>query len=588
MDVECLWNYFLIKFRDLATGVTTAFEQFDGHLLDIAGVADMLRRYRIVTFNGQKYDMPMVAFALTGATCDSLKQASDLIIRLNLQPWQFEDQVGVKIPTWIDHVDIFEVCPAPKASLKIYGGRIHSQKMQDLPFDPDARLDVFGRIVTREYCGNDLKVTEDLYRELRPQLELRDRLSRMYGIDLRSKSDAQIAEAVIKVKLGYKPARPVVQPGTTFHYRAPDFIAFHTPQMRAVLDMLARSPFTIAASGAPEMTKELANTRIVMGPSTYQMGMGGLHSNESGAAHVTNGAHVLSDHDVASYYPAIILRLGMSPPQIGEAFQAIYRGIVDQRLAAKRAGDKATADGLKITVNGTFGKLGSKWSFLYAPDLLIQTTITGQLALLMLIEALDLCGIPVVSANTDGVVVKCPRGLEWLRDECIRGWEAATGFETEATHYAALYSRDVNNYIAIKPDGTAKTKGAYAAASLQKNPTSLVCVDAVTAFLTRGVAVEETIRECRDVRRFVTIRQVKGGGEYRGEYLGRAVRWYYARGAEGHISYVSNGNKVARSDGARPIMELPDTLPDDVDRDWYIAEARGMLADVGYLETAVA
>ena len=39
----------------------------------------------------------------------------------------------------------------------------------------------------------------------------------------------------------------------------------------------------------------------------------------------------------------------------------------------------------KIQINGSFGKLGSKYSLLYAPDLLLQTTITGQLALLMLI-----------------------------------------------------------------------------------------------------------------------------------------------------------------------------------------------------------
>lgn len=62
----------------------------------------------------------------------------------------------------------------------------------------------------------------------------------------------------------------------------------------------------------------------------------------------------------------------------------------------------------KIVLNGTFGKLGSKYSFLYSPNLMIQVTITGQLALLMLIEALEAAGISVVSANTDGIVSRCP------------------------------------------------------------------------------------------------------------------------------------------------------------------------------------
>ena len=55
-------------------------------------------------------------------------------------------------------------------------------------------------------------------------------------------------------------------------------------------------------------------------------------------------------------------------------------------LKEERSYLKTTSDTLKICVNGSFGKLGSKFSFLYAPELLIQTTMTGQLALLMLIE----------------------------------------------------------------------------------------------------------------------------------------------------------------------------------------------------------
>ena len=47
---------------------------------------------------------------------------------------------------------------------------------------------------------------------------------------------------------------------------------------------------------------------------------------------------------------------------------------------AKRTGDKVTNEAMKIMINGSFGKFGSKWSVLYSPDLLIQTTVTGQLA----------------------------------------------------------------------------------------------------------------------------------------------------------------------------------------------------------------
>ena len=57
-------------------------------------------------------------------------------------------------------------------------------------------------------------------------------------------------------------------------------------------------------------------------------------------------------------------------------------------------------------LNGTFGKTGSPYSVLFAPEMMIQTTITGQLALLMLIEHLETASISVISANTDGIVIQ--------------------------------------------------------------------------------------------------------------------------------------------------------------------------------------
>jgi DNA polymerase elongation subunit (family B) len=95
----------------------------------------------------------------------------------------------------------------------------------------------------------------------------------------------------------------------------------------------------------------------------------------------------------------------LHPMQIGPAFNDIYSGWIDRRIAAKRAGDKKVADSLKTLVNGTFGKTGSVWSILYAPDLMLAVTLGGQLSLFMLIEQLELSGLRVVSANTDGVVV---------------------------------------------------------------------------------------------------------------------------------------------------------------------------------------
>ena len=85
---------------------------------------------------------------------------------------------------------------------------------------------------------------------------------------------------------------------------------------------------------------------------------------------------------------------------------AEYEKIYTERLAAKASGDKTTSETLKISLNGTFGKLASRYSVLYSPDLMLAVTLTGQLTLLMLIERLEKLGVETLSANTDGIAVR--------------------------------------------------------------------------------------------------------------------------------------------------------------------------------------
>src|SRR6185437_10871802 len=145
---------------------------------------------------------------------------------------------------------------------------------------------------------------------------------------------------------------------------------------------------------------------------------------------------------------------------------------------------------------------------LFAPEMLIQTTITGQLALLMLIEAHEIRSIPVVSANTDGIIIKCPRLALPSSDVIIKDWERTTGLDMDKPfgEYAASYSRDVNNYFAVKTTDEVKRKGEYSKAVLieKKNPDVEICSDAVADFLSKGTPILCTLAACRDIRKFVT------------------------------------------------------------------------------------
>jgi hypothetical protein len=636
-DVECYRNYFLVKAPGYSFEVRPHWQ-----VPNVMGLRFFLAANEIVTFNGNHYDVPMIAACLHLITsnpnitsrdlCASLKAYSDSIIVGRVRGWQFYKQNNIPELNWLKHIDLFEVAPGVGIGLKMYMGRMHSETLQDLPVDPMANLTVDEMDITENYCGNDLAGTKGLQETIKGRLELRRQISADLGVDVMSKSDAQISEATIIAKLGYRPQKVSYPHGYQFHYQAPPFIKFRTQQMQQVLATVLTNAFTVNDVDQLKMPGDtdevldadgrkiktgiiippaVAALRPAMGSSVYKFGIGGLHSQEKSIFHLTEpGKWSLSDHDVASYYPSLILLMNMYPGAIGEAFGAIYRSVYVERLhaknmasACKKAGDtegakrwKTIADSLKIVLNGAFGKLGSKYSILFAPELLIRTTITGQLALLMLIEDMELAGIPVVSANTDGIIVKTPAGLEATRDAILRAWEAATGLETEETKYTAVFSRDVNNYIAFKPDGTHKAKGCFGESGVSpeasptgKNPDIDICSDAVIAFLARGTPLYTTIRGCTDIRKFLTVATCSGGGywEGTGEVLGKTVRWYYGKNSTHAIRSTklrngqTVGNMVAGSTGSVPCMRLPSTLPDDIDYAFYEREAYKMLGTIG-------
>lgn len=589
VDVECYKNYFLAAFLHRESGIIHRVEMHNDSKMNRASIYKMMQRHITVSFNGNHYDLPMLTYAYAGASNADLKRLSDEIIKSNLPSWRVAQEFGVKVPIVWDHIDIIEVAPG-MASLKIYGGRLGAQKLQDLPFDISTELTVEQAAIVADYCGNDLTTTLGLFDTLEQAIELRSAMSAEYGVDLRSKSDAQIAEAVICKELeritGVRPTRPDVDGDTVFKYKNPGIIEFKTPAMRHVFATVLATDFTLGLNGSVKIPAAIKDMEINIAGKVYQMGIGGLHSTEANQLVTNQGQNdILADFDVASYYPSIILQQRLAPDSLGLPFLKVYQSLVTRRLEAKAAGDTVTADTLKIVINGSFGKLGSKWSTLYAPELLIQTTITGQLALLMLIEAFEEAGISVVSANTDGIVVHTQQGIEKQMLAVAFDWEMRTSYELERTDYRMLASRDVNNYIAIKTDGKVKGKGKFAATGLAKNPDRRIVCEAVMAYLAAGVQLEDTIRGCYDIQKFVTVRKVAGGATWRGQKLGRAVRFYPSTAVPGDeaIVYEKNGNMVPNSSGCRPLMDLPDDIPDDIDYAVYIHDAEKLLCEVGYL-----
>lgn len=588
-DTECYRNFWAIAFKNVETGKVKSFQMYKNHPLDRAGILRILRKFTIVGFNVDAYDMPMLLHALKqNATTESLKAQSDDIIKYRLSPWKARDKYALpEKPSFIDSIDLINVAPG-EASLKIYNGRLNGKRMQDLPIAPDDLISEETRSVLIEYHENDLDSTEILWNDLLQEVDLRYALSNDYGVDVRSKSDAQMAEAIIvkfvESKLGYKIERPEYSNDYKFNYQPYDCIKFKTKEMREFYEKVKSARYGFTEKDKVTIPKDLQNTKIKLGSQTYKFGNGGLHSTEKSRSLYSDRNYQIWDWDVASYYPSIVIEFGLYPASMGEIFLDVYSGFKRERLLAPKGSVKNT--GLKIFLNGSFGKLGSKWSKMYGPELMIQVTVTGQLALLMLIEELVLNDIEVVSGNTDGIVIYCEKEHEDRMKEIIQAWERSTGFTMESAKYKSLHSRDVNNYIAFYDDGKVKQKGVYAfvgakGKSIEKNPSDYVCVDAVIDYIKNGTPVSEFLEFAPDFRRFLTVRKVEGGAVWRGQYLGKAIRWYYSKDGD-TIHYQKNGNKVPETDGAKPCMDLPDSLPNDIDYDRYERECYKIMREIGY------
>lgn len=599
-DVESYPNYFEVGFKCIDSNEVIYFEDspngysINGFEVDantwLLNLAFIMVRFKVVGFNSRSYDLPMIHCALSGVRAHMLNKISNEIIFGDMQAYEIERKYCRNVAK-VNHIDIIEVAPLG-ASLKLYAGRLHCERMQDLPFPVNTELQPWQIQVVRDYNINDLDNTILMWEHLLPQITLREQLGDTYNSDLRSRSDAQIAETVIASeleKIGVKGKAPSLPSDYEFYYQMPPVITFITPQFQTVADIVIKAPWRLGASGHPECPQEIEALRPRLGNCVYRLGAGGLHSSEKSVYYKADENTLLIDRDVASYYPYIIINQKLAPLHLGEPFLKVFESIVNKRINAKREGRKLEADSLKITINGTFGKLGNRYSLFYSPDMLIQVTMSGQLYLLMLIEAIELAGIPVVSANTDGIVINCPVDRYKDLEAVIIIWEEKTGFLTEETRYKALYSRDVNNYIAIKEEGGCKLKGEYSEVGsalnspLSKNPEAYICSWAVQQFLEHGIDIADTVESCKDLTKFLSVRQVKGGAEKDGVFLGKAVRWYYAKDEKGTINYVSTGNKVPKSEGAKPCMILPKEFPNDIDYDWYINTATDMLYDLGVL-----
>lgn len=238
---------------------------------------------------------------------------------------------------------------------------------------------------------------------------------------------------------------------------------------------------------------------VVIDGLCYVYGTGGLHASIEKQVVLSDDDYIIEDEDVSSYYPNLAIQNRVYPEHLGVEFCDIYQHLYKMR----KNFDKKSAENamLKLALNGTYGNSNSEYSPFYDSKFTMSITINGQLSLCMIVEQLlKLDGIQILACNTDGLTFKRKRSQEAEVRAIIEWWQGVTKLELERCDYSKLVVRDVNSYLAIKPDGGLKNKGAYEWKDLpnHKNQSFLICKMAAEQYIVNNVDPEEFIRNHKD------------------------------------------------------------------------------------------
>lgn len=250
----------------------------------------------------------------------------------------------------------------------------------------------------------------------------------------------------------------------------------------------------------------------------HQFGWGGLHGCPEEPLHSTGRIYHI---DVTSYYPSIMIKYNFLTRNTDDKKR--YTQIYDIRVQLKKEGKKKEQAPYKIVLNGAYGMTKDKYSLAYDPRQANNVCVNGQLMLLDLLEHLEPY-ITLIQSNTDGLIIQVEDDEEKINkvmNICHR-WEHRTGMGLGFDEITEIFQKDVNNYVFRFASGKLERKGAYVMELDDLNNDLPIVNKALVDYMMKGVAVEETIGNCDEIKQFQKIVKVSSnyeGAWHNGEYL---------------------------------------------------------------------
>lgn len=503
-DCEVFAHDWLVVFKDTETGRYTAIWN-DNDALKMALSEDCV----YIGFNSKHYDQFIIKAIALGYSAEEIKKVNDYIINGG-QGWEcpmLRDQFFR-----FNNVDIKDDMQMGLSLKAIEGHLGMSVEESTVSFDIDRPLTEDEKKETLKYCIHDVDTTEKLVELRTDYLKNKINLGKMAGLDeikAMGMTNAKLTAAMLK-------ASP--QPHDDERkYVYPDNLRkeFIPPEVFEFFDKMYDPSIS---------DKDLFGGKLNLniGECPVTLGYGGIHGAIPNFFWEETEDRGIWNEDVGSYYPHLCTINGYTSRNIPSP--QVYEDILERRMQAKAAGDKVTANALKLVCNTTYGCLLNKYNDLFDPLMGRSVCISGQLYLLELAEHCyqEIEGLRIVQLNTDGIMVECNKKDYDKLTEICKEWQERTGFDLEEDTVVKIAQKDVNNYVEVQPGGKAKAKGGYLvkgiapAGAFNVNNSCVIVATALKEYFVNGTPVEDTINACDDIFQFQII--AKAGAKYREAY----------------------------------------------------------------------
>ena len=422
------------------------------------------------------------------------------------------------------------------------------------------------------YNKNDVFLCGEIVRQKPDEVKLRYSLSNAFNLNLLSCSRANIADKLLAKfyselsGLNKKQFEKLRTERTKLSFNKIIFphIKFQTPELQKMLAEMKQVVIT-------RTNKDAFSKEIEFYGTKYTLATGGIHSVDRPGIFRSTDNYTYIHYDIGSFYPSTMVAYNIAPKHLN---QQVFTKMVDYfrttRLKCKHTADdvemlikgvpnKLSAEALKIVINAIYGKFGSETYFLYDRFAQMQVTINGQLMVMMVIESLELAGIHVISANTDGIIVKLYKNKEEQFKQITDEWCAFNKMTADSERYKLFITRDINNYLNVQSNNTIEFKGALDPKQylkdLKKGYDMPIVAIAVFEYLVNNVPVMTTLRNHKDIldfcktqnvgRQFEVVYDVCEKGVITHIHSQRHVRFYVS--TKGVIIQKENKTTGARS-----------------------------------------